>query len=95
MLPCILEKFIQADKPFIIENVLNKRLMSDMISNLPFGVFYFEIGRHCYFTNVNFDYSDLHFECEHIKYLSVVKRQGSGGVNTVFNRFLKAVELYD
>ena len=62
LLPCILEKFIQADKPFIIENVLNKRLMFDMINNLPFGVFYCEIGRHCFFTNINFDYSDLHFE---------------------------------
>lgn len=91
LLPGILEKFIKAGKPFIVENVINKKLMKDIINNLPFGVFYIELGRHCYFTNINFDISDLHFQCEHIKNLSVKNRQGSGGVNTVFNRFLSCI----
>lgn len=91
LLPGILEKFIKTGKPFIVENVLNKKLMKDIINNLPFGVFYIELGRHCYFTNINFTTSDLNFSCENVQYLSRKNRQGSGGINTVFNRFLACI----
>lgn len=95
LLPDIINKFILTGKPFIVENVINKKLMAPIINSLPFDVFYFEIGRHSYFSNINFDYSDLTFPCEHISHLSSKARQGAGGVSIVFARFLNSIKKKD
>jgi hypothetical protein len=52
LLPGIINKLIQIDKPFIVENVINKNKMLFLLS---FPGFYIEHGRHMYFTNVPFN----------------------------------------
>lgn len=101
LLPCILYKFICSNKPFIVENVINKVLMKQIIDSLPKKIFYIEIGRHCYFTN-------CHKLVKHANEISKIiprdykvahvcsrKRQGLGGVNIVFKEFcLYVLESY-
>lgn len=53
LLPDILDKLSKQTKPYIVENVINKNLMRDIINN--FNGFYYEIGRHSYFTNIAFN----------------------------------------
>lgn len=91
LLPEILKKCILLGKPFIIENVINKPLMNDIICSLPFNIYYFEWGRHCYFTNIYFDYTVCISDSLPIQNISAIKRQGNGGVNSVFNRFLSII----
>src|SRR5690554_4484282 len=52
LLPDIIKKFIKTKKPFIVENVINKKLMKHIINSLPIDVYYIEYGRHSYFTNI-------------------------------------------
>lgn len=91
LLPCILDKFIKTGKPFIIENVINKPLMFNILSSLPFNIYYFEWGRHCYFTNIYFDFNVSLTEKLKIAHMSPIKRQGYGNVNQVFKRFLEVL----
>jgi site-specific DNA-cytosine methylase len=53
LLPGILDKLIKLDKPFIVENVINRVRMKDIINS--FNGWYYEIGRHSYFTNIPFN----------------------------------------
>lgn len=58
LLPDILYKLCSQGKPFIVENVKNrKRFLSFGLYDFPCQVF--EIGRHTYWTNVFFDKSDI------------------------------------
>ena len=52
LLPSIIKKLSLQDKPFIIENVINKKLILPLV---PTDVIYLEHGRHCYITNVLFN----------------------------------------
>ena len=88
ILPTMLKLFYNSGKPFIIENVINKPLMFRVINDLPLDIFYFEAGRHCYFTNIYFHFNDKFSKADGIAHMSQKKRQGSGGVNLVFSRFL-------
>lgn len=58
LLPCIIRKLIDLDKPFIIENVRNYELMNrnGLFDN---SAFVYEIGRHTYWTNVPFNMSNI------------------------------------
>lgn len=92
LLPCIIYKFSLSGKPFIVENVINKTLMKTIINSLPQGVTYNEAGRHCYFTNIDFDFKSLVIPMD-IKVSNVCsrKRQGSGGVNFVFEKVIESI----
>ena len=89
LLPNIINNFSKTFKPFIVENVINKKRMIDIINN--FNGFYYEIGRHSYFTNIMFNLSNIKFKPCNIKYLSKKQRQGCGGVNEIFDYFIKYI----
>lgn len=98
LLPCILSDLIVLGRPFIVENVINKKLMSSsdlllkmLIAGEVSGVFYYEFGRHCYFTNVDMSACSFEFEPSNVANVCSRKRQGSGGVNVVFSEFLNKV----
>lgn len=92
LLPCIIYKFSISGKPFIIENVINKSLMKTIINSLPQGVTYNEAGRHCYFTNIDFDFKSLVISKDiAVDRVCSKKRQGSGGVNMVFEKVIESV----
>ena len=58
LLPSILHKLVEIDKPFIVENVRNPKLFNNAgLDNLP--VFKYIHGRHTYWTNVMFDPSNI------------------------------------
>lgn len=87
LLPSIIKKFENLDKPFIVENVINKVKMKDIINNL--NCFYYEFGRHSYFTNVMIDFRHLEQVADNIKYSN--DRQGGINVNIVLDYFIKYV----
>lgn len=57
LLPDILQKLSKQDKPFIVENVRNPKLMHDIIQN--FNGFVYVHGRHTYFTNFLINFSHI------------------------------------
>lgn len=87
LLPGIIEKLQYSNKPFIVENVRNPKLLKHIIDN--FNGFYYEYGRHTYFTNIPFNMSNFIFEksTNHNK-LSKKQRQGSGNVKEVIEYWL-------
>jgi site-specific DNA-cytosine methylase len=91
LLPDIIDKFVKTNKPFIVENVINKNLMKDIINNC--GCFYFELGRHCYFTNIMIDISCVNQINDNIQNISKNKRQGGYNVNAVFDYFIQYILL--
>lgn len=48
LLPYCINACIKTGKPFIVENVLNKKL----IKPFQYECFYYEYGQHCYFSNI-------------------------------------------
>lgn len=86
LLPEIINKLSKLGKPFIVENVINKVLMREIIDNFDFK--YFEHGRHSYFTNSDFNYKDVVQIPEDVQYTSPKKRQGGHNVNAVFQAFI-------
>lgn len=91
LLPGILEKLEKSDKKYIVENVINKKRMKDII--LHSSSHYFEYGRHSYFTNVPFNCSNFQFSKCNINNISSFSRQGAGGVNDIFKYFLQVVSF--
>lgn len=73
--------------PVIVENVRNPNLLKDIIANTK--LFYYEYGRHVYFTNRIFEFSGIKQELDNIQDKSVIERQGGNNVNNVFNEFIK------
>lgn len=98
LLPKIIDRFIKTNKPFIVENVINKKRMftdNKDLFNLD-NIIYFEHGRHCYFTNIYFDVSDIPTN-QQFKYGGVYignkgKRQGGEDVQAVLERFLESLK---
>lgn len=87
LLPDIINKLSALGKPFIVENVINKRRMKEIIDNFPYR--YIEHGRHCYFTNIDVDFSSVP-QTQDFKYGGHFinkgnNRQGGKNVNDVFN----------
>ena len=61
LLPGILKKLIALGKPFIVENVRNKRIFTELgLLNLPCHIYL--IGRHTYWSNILFPYEDIEQE---------------------------------
>lgn len=94
LLPDIIKKFSSLDKPFIVENVINKSTMGFIINSLPSNVFYYEHGRHSYFTNIMFDFRHLKQIPDNIQ--SSNDREGGFNVNIVLDYFINYVRsLYN
>lgn len=89
LLPSIIDKLKNGDKPFIVENVINKKRMKNIIQN--FNGFYYEHGRHSYFTNVLIDLSAIPQQNDNIQNRSKLQRQGGENVNRVFKWFIEYV----
>lgn len=92
LLPDIIKRLQDLDKPIIIENVISKRRMIDIINSTR--LHYYEIGRHCYFTNRMFDFSRIPQQVVGIdrpvlNRLTSTKRQGGFDVNIVFKWFIE------
>lgn len=93
LLPTIIKKLEKMDIPIIIENVINKKLMKDILDNT--SLFYYELGRHCYFTNRLINFNHIPQEKDNITNKSYSlyggSRQGGKNVNTVFEYFIENV----
>ena len=62
LLPNILKKLGNQQKPFIIENVRNFKLMKkEKIFEIcnQYGIFYYEYNRHSYFTNLMLNFNNI------------------------------------
>jgi len=96
LLPEIIKKFKGTGKPFIVENVINKTLMSDIIKDNS-DIYYFEHGRHSYFTNIDMsDYiNDIPQISDDIQNKSRKQRQGGYNVNVVFDYFIKNLKNFN
>lgn len=95
LLPTIIEKCVLSGKPFIVENVRNRKLMKDIINKFPY--FYCEYGRHSYFSNIylpSLVIGSIPQEKENIAGVSRTKRQGSNNVHAVIEYFLSIVVGY-
>lgn len=87
LLPDILHKLINLDKPFIVENVRSSRLFKELgLFELPntFVIFH---CRHTYWTNIAFNYL-VKNECIHIDQLNKTQRQGGNEVHNVIESWL-------
>ena len=90
LLPGILDKLVKQDKPFIVENVRNEKLMSKLgLFNYP--IFIYTIGRHIYWSNVFLDSQFVYQRFENIKHISSSKRQGGENVHNVIEVFLETI----
>jgi len=104
LLPDILKKLVDCDKPFIVENVLNvKRYKEHGIFKIN-NCNVYGIGRHIYFTNIQFDICDLREledkqrqdflnHCLVIRYQDMKDNYHQGGYNVhvVIEKFLEKV----
>lgn len=94
LLPDILKKLENIDKPFIVENVRNMKLMSDIINN--FKGFYYIVGRHSYFTNIMLNMSNFKqpYDFKYGGYCLTTNkdRQGGENVTQVINFFLDSLK---
>jgi len=89
LLPGIIWKLMYQDKPYIVENVINKRSMRKILRY--FNGHYYEIGRHSYFTNVPFNV--LVSQTQQFNYGGSYvglpgERQGGSNVNNVLKLWL-------
>lgn len=102
LLPGILKKLIELGKPFIVENVKNAKMFkSKGLFDLPCIVKI--IGRHTYWTNVDFpsediiqepkvDYKDGKKRWLSSQHLSRNQRQGGEEVHQIVERFIQTIE---
>lgn len=100
LLPDIIDKCIQLDKPFIVENVKNlKRLREHNI--IPRNdCIVIVVGRHIYFTNVEFRTDDIEQRQDFryggrvIQYDDMKDKDHQGGFNVhnVIERFLEVIK---
>ena len=58
LLPDIIHKLIKLGKPFIVENVRNSRIFNELhLFDVPCRIYI--IGRHTYWTNIEFRHDDI------------------------------------
>lgn len=92
LLPSILNKLIQLDKPFIVENVRNKpAFMKIGLYNL--SCFVYHHGRHTYWTNIMFNPKHVNQKYD-FKYggVALVKNtQGGDNVHNVIEYWLENI----
>lgn len=98
LLPDIIKKLCEQDKPFIVENVKNKLKFTEYgLFSFPCYVYF--VGRHTYWSNVMMDLSDIHQEYdfghnENGNTIVINKdghREGGKNVNEVIERFLEVI----
>jgi hypothetical protein len=95
LLPSIIKKLIELDKPFIVENVRNKpAFMKEGLYDLP--CFIYHHGRHTYWTNMMFNPKtvDQHFDFKYGGVKLVQNTQGGSNVHNVIEYWLKVVKSY-
>ena len=94
LLPLIIWKCIALDKPFIIENVINKKRMK-FLDEVKRYCYYQEVGRHCYFTSHKIDLSVIpqkqDFKTGGVFINKGDDRQGGSNVNNVLEYYIKKV----
>lgn len=98
LLPCSIIKCAESHKPFLVENVINRKRFH-LMGVYQLCAFYrlkvFEYGRHTYITNVEFPYSHLPQEQEFKyggKYVgSSGYHQGGLNVFLVVNAFISSI----
>lgn len=90
LLPEILKKLENINKPYLVENVRNRVLMKEIIDN--FKGFVYEVGRHTYFTNIMFNPTNVPQKKDYIKLISTKHRQGGENVATVIDLFLDCIK---
>ena len=98
LLPDIIKKLCEQDKPFIVENVKNKLRFGEYgLFDVPCYVYF--VGRHTYWSNVLMDLSDIHQEPDfgHNVNGNVIlinkdgHREGGKNVHEVIERFLETI----
>lgn len=100
LLPDIIYKLKNQNKPFIIENVINdKRMLYEKV--LPQNdINIYKINRHIYFTNINLDLTNVK-QRQDFKYGGKVivyddmknkKHQGGYNVYNVIEKFINTIE---
>lgn len=95
LLPDILEKLGKLDKPFLVENVINRvRMRDNGVFEIAdkYAMYIYFVGRHTYFTNVLCNL-DCEQPCEYIKNLNSKNeyRQGFQNVHRVIEIWLKFI----
>ena len=97
LLPDILKKLVKINKPFIVENVRNrKRFINYGLYDFP--LFIYHIGRHTYWTNIMFNPSNIiqkfYFEYggKSIQNSSRNNRQGGLNVHNVIEYWLENIK---
>jgi hypothetical protein len=107
LLPNILQKLSKQNKPFIVENVRNPKLMISFINN--FNGFVYVYGRHTYFTNFFFSFDDLPQTFEYKTTKTIIKNgkkmrsgqiplfnkkdhEGGNNVNSVIIRYILTIQ---
>lgn len=90
LLPSILQKLCSLDKPFIVENVRNEKLMKEYgVFNYPCFVYF--VGRHTYFTNIFLCLDGVEQIFDDIHHTSPSDRQGGINVHNVVEIFINTV----
>lgn len=100
LLPFCINEAYKTGKPFIVENVRNRKYMFNL--DIPNDVIIIEYGRHTYFTNILFNIQsavqrqDFKMHGHVIKYddMPDLSHQGGFNVNNVFVEFLKSLGVF-
>lgn len=95
LLPFIIWKCIATGKPFIVENVINKRRMY-FIEEVKKYCYYKEHGRHSYFMSHDIDISSVP-QIQDFKYGGYFinkgdNKQGGSNVNNVIEKYINEVK---
>lgn len=91
LLPDIIDKLIELNKPFIVENVRNKKLMQEN-GLYDLDCYIYHIGRHTYWSNIILDIEKITFEPDNIQNKSQSNRQGGTQVHKIIEIFIKTVK---
>ena len=90
LLPTILKKLCNQDKPFIVENVRSEKMFQkNGLLDLPCFIYY--VGRHTYWTNVMINPSVIKQQNDNINNIASKDRQGGKNVHEVIDLFLKTL----
>lgn len=90
LLPSILKKLIDQTKPFIVENVQNKKMyLEHGLYDLPLYVYH--VGRHTYWTNIPFNPLNIEQFPDDIHNTSRNQRQGGKNVHKVIDFWIQTI----
>lgn len=91
LLPGILIKLSNQNKPYIVENVINRSIFKNK-GLYDLSDYVYEIGRHTYFTNIPFNMSNKKYKSENVEYTPKHLRQGGQQVKDVLTYWLDIVK---